>query len=51
MSGVKLDRDLGREFESGASKIRIKAKLERKNRELSGSLLKLFRSNDSGKCN
>jgi hypothetical protein len=32
MSSVKRDRDLGREFESGASKRKIKAELERKSR-------------------
>jgi hypothetical protein len=30
MSGVKRDRDLGRKFESGASRRKRKAELERK---------------------
>jgi hypothetical protein len=40
MSGVERYRDTGRKFESGASKIKRKAELERKNLELSGSPLK-----------
>jgi hypothetical protein len=44
MSGVKWDRDLGRKFESGASNIKIKAELERKNLELSGSLSNIFKN-------
>jgi hypothetical protein len=51
MSGVKRDRDLGREFESGASKRKIKAELERKNLELSGSLLKFFKRDDASVSN
>jgi hypothetical protein len=43
MSGVKRDRDLGRKFESGAFKRKIKAVLERKNVELCGSLLKFLK--------
>jgi hypothetical protein len=46
MSGVKRDLDLGRKFESGASRRKRKAKLERKNLELSGSHLKLLKRND-----
>jgi hypothetical protein len=45
MSGVKRDRDLGRKFDSGASKRKSKAELERKNLELSGSLLKFVKIN------
>jgi hypothetical protein len=39
MSDVKPDRDLGGQNESGASKRKREAELERKNLELSGSLL------------
>jgi hypothetical protein len=46
MSGVERDLDLGRKFESGASKRKRKAELELKNLELSGSLLKFFKRND-----
>jgi hypothetical protein len=46
ISGVKRNRNLGRKFESGASKRRRKAELERKNIELSGSLLKFLKRND-----
>jgi hypothetical protein len=46
MSGVKRDCDLGIEFEFGASKRKIKAESERKNLELSWSLLKLLKRND-----
>jgi hypothetical protein len=46
MSGVKRNRDLGRKFESGASKRKRKAQLERKNIELSRSLAKFLKRND-----
>jgi hypothetical protein len=49
MSGVKRDRDLGRKFEPGASKRKVKAELERKNLELSGSLLKFSKRNDDAR--
>jgi hypothetical protein len=39
------DRDLGRKFESGTSKRKRKAELQRKNPELCGSLLKLLKRN------
>jgi hypothetical protein len=42
MLGVKRDHDVGRKFESGASKRKRKAELERKTLEVSGSLLKFF---------
>jgi hypothetical protein len=44
--GCKRDRDLGRKSESGASKRKIKAELQRNNLELSGSLLKILKRND-----
>jgi hypothetical protein len=49
MSGVKRDRDLRRKFESGASKRKIKAELERKNLELCGPLLKFLKINDDAR--
>jgi hypothetical protein len=45
-SGFKQDRNLGRKFESGASKRKREAELERKNLELSTSLLKFLERND-----
>jgi hypothetical protein len=44
--GVKWDHNLGRKFESSASK-RKKAELEQKNLELSRSVLKLLKRNDT----
>jgi hypothetical protein len=46
MSGDKWDRDLGRKFESVASKRKRKPELERKNLELSESLLTFLKRND-----
>jgi hypothetical protein len=46
MAGVKRDRDLGRKFVSSTSKRKIKAELEWKNLELSGSLIKFLKRND-----
>jgi hypothetical protein len=43
MSGVKRDRDLGCKFEFDASKRKRKAELERKNLELSRSVLKFLK--------
>jgi hypothetical protein len=43
---VKRYRDLGRKFESGASKTKRKAELERKNLESSGSHLTFLKRND-----
>jgi hypothetical protein len=37
MSGVKWDRDLGKEFESGASEIKRHPKLKWKSAQLGGS--------------
>jgi hypothetical protein len=39
MPGVERDGDIEREFESGAPKSKRKAVFERKNLELSGSLV------------
>jgi hypothetical protein len=47
MLGVKRDHDLERKFEPDASKRKGKVELERKNLELSGSLLKFFKRNDN----
>jgi hypothetical protein len=45
MSGVKRNRDLRRKFNPVHLKEKSKVKLERKNLELSGSLLKVFKRN------
>jgi hypothetical protein len=45
MSGVKWDRDIGREFESSACKRKNKSELEGTNLELSGSLQKSLKEN------
>jgi hypothetical protein len=44
MSGVKQYLNLGRKFESGASKRKIKAELQQKNLELGRSLSTFFKN-------
>jgi hypothetical protein len=46
MSDVKRDHDLGRKFESGASKRKRKAELERNNIDIIGSLLTFLKRHD-----